>query len=307
MSGAAQERTSETPEGLTSSVPASTGDLTDDAPWDLVIDARPSFPAVEIREIWRYRDLLLLFVHRDIVSFYKQTILGPLWFLIQPIFTMLIYVLVFGQIAGLSTEGAPQVLFYLCGITFWNYFSECFNKTATVFRDNANLFGKVYFPRILVPLSIVISNLLRFVIQFGLFLCFWAWYAADGQVHATWAVLSIPVLLLLMASLGLGLGMLFSAMTTKYRDLVFLLQFGVQLLMYATPVIYPMSQIPSRFAKMLAWNPLAPIFEIARHAFLGVGQFDAWMLGYSVLFSVVLLVVSAFIFHRVERTFMDTV
>lgn len=275
--------------------------------WTISIGPRTSLLHLPIADVWRYRDLLFLFVRRDIVAFYKQTILGPLWFFIQPIFTTLMYMLVFGQIAGLSTDGLPQVLFYLCGVTFWNYFSECFMKTATVFNDNAHLFGKVYFPRIITPLAIVLSNLVRFVIQFGLFLICMGWFLFTGEIHPNSSMLLFPVLVAIMATLGLGFGMLFSAMTTKYRDLVFLLQFGVQMLMYATPVIYPSTQIPARFAPILSWNPLTPIFEAARYGFLGAGSFSAAGLAYSAVFAALIFLFSAFIFNRVEKTFIDTV
>jgi lipopolysaccharide transport system permease protein len=251
--------------------------------------------------------LLYLFTRRDIVSFYKQTILGPLWFFIQPIFTTLVYVLVFGKIAGLSTDGLPQILFYLCGITFWNYFSECFNKTATVFKDNASLFGKVYFPRLVTPLSIVMSNLMRFGIQFTLFAVVMLWYWWRGEIRPNAVALLFPLTVFTMATMGLGFGMLFSAMTTKYRDMVFLLQFGVQLLMYATPVIYPASQMPASVAKYLAWNPLSPLFEATRYGFLGAGNFTVLGIAYSVTFSVILFLCSTAVFNQVERTFMDTV
>ncbi|TWT72959.1 ABC transporter permease [Allorhodopirellula solitaria] len=279
----------------------------DDGDWDLVIRPNSSVFTLQLGEVWRYRDLLYLFTRRDIVAFYKQTILGPLWFFIQPIFTTLVYVLVFGRIAGLSTDGLPQILFYLCGITFWNYFSECFNKTATVFKDNAQLFGKVYFPRLIAPLSIVASNLIRFAIQFSLFLgfCFWYWW--QGKIHPNAAVLWFPIIVATMATMGLGFGMLFSAMTTKYRDMVFLLSFGVQLLMYATPVIYPASEIPASVAKYLAWNPLTPLFEATRYGFLGAGNYSVSGLAYSIAFAVVMFIVSTAVFNRVERTFMDTV
>lgn len=278
-----------------------------DSEWDIVIQPHASLLSLQWGEVWRYRDLLYLFTRRDIVSFYKQTILGPIWFFIQPIFTTMIYVLVFGQIAQLSTDGAPQTLFYLCGITFWNYFSECFNKTATVFKDNASLFGKVYFPRLILPLSIVLSNLTRFVIQFFLFLACFAWYAVLGQIHPNATSFLLPLIVLIMATMGLGFGMLFSALTTKYRDMVFLLQFGVQLLMYATPVIYPTSQMPPRIASVLAWNPLAPLFEAARYGFLGTGSFSAMGLAYSATFAFTTFLLATVIFNRVERTFVDTV
>ena len=275
--------------------------------WDLVIEPHSSLLTLNLGDVWRYRDLLYLFTRRDIVAFYKQTILGPLWFFIQPIFTTLVYLLVFGKIAGLSTDGLPAMLFYLCGITFWNYFSECFNKTATVFKDNANLFGKVYFPRIISPLSIVLSNLIRFGIQFSLFMTLFAWYLAKGQISPNLAILWFPVTVFTMATMGLGFGMLFSAMTTKYRDMVFLLQFGVQLLMYATPVIYPVSQMPDNIAKYLSWNPLVPLFETTRYGFLGSGSYSPSAMLYSITFAVTLFLISTVTFNRVERTFMDTV
>jgi len=275
--------------------------------WDLVIRPHGSVLSLNFADIWRYRDLLYLFTRRDIVSFYKQTILGPLWFFIQPIFTTLVYVLVFGQIAQLSTDGAPQVLFYMCGITMWNYFSECLNKTSSVFRDNSNLFGKVYFPRIITPISIVLSNLLRFNIQFCMFLTFLAWYIFQGTVRPNAVALMLPFTLLIMATMGLAFGMFFTALTTKYRDMVFLLQFGVQLLMYATPVIYPASQIPSNVAEVLKWNPLAPLFEATRYGFLGAGNFSLLGVAYSATFATAALLFSTIVFNKVERTFMDTV
>jgi lipopolysaccharide transport system permease protein len=275
--------------------------------WDLVIEPNTSVLSWRFREVWQYRDLLYLFVRRDIVSFYKQTILGPVWFFIQPLLTTLIYVVVFGRIAGLSTEGLPQVLFYLCGVTFWNYFSECFTKTATVLRDNANLFGKVYFPRIITPLSIVCSNLFRFAVQFVLFLLIAGYYYWQGQAHVRATILLFPLVVVIMAFLGLGVGMLFSALTTKYRDLAYLLNFGVQLLMYCTPVIYPMSQVPPSVRSILAWNPLTPLFETVRHGFLGEGMFSPLGLLYSASFTVVVFLFSTIVFNRVQRTFMDTV
>jgi lipopolysaccharide transport system permease protein len=276
-------------------------------PFDHVIVPLGGWFDLHLANVWEYRDLLWLFVRRDIVSYYKQTILGPMWLIIQPVFTTLIYVLVFGQIAKLSTDGAPQVVFYMCGIAFWNYFADCLTKTSNVFRDNAGLFGKVYFPRLIVPISIILSNLLRFFIQFTLFLVIWIYYVSVGEVKPNWAMGLFPILLATMAAIGLGSGLLFSAVTTKYRDMVFLLQFGVQLLMYATPVIYPASQIPERIANVLKWNPLAPIIETARYGLLGTGQFSGVGLAYSVAFAGILLVASAAVFNRVERTFMDTV
>ncbi len=279
----------------------------DDKHWDLVIESRTSLLSPNLDEIWRYRDLLYLFTRRDIVAFYKQTILGPIWFFVQPVFTTLVYILVFGQIAQLSTDGLPQVLFYLCGITLWNYFAECFNKTATVFKDNSHLFGKVYFPRVIAPLSIVLSNLIRFAIQFALFLSCFVWYWAHGTIQPNATALLFPLVMLNMALIGLSMGMIFSALTTKYRDMVFLLHFGVQLLMYATPVIYPASQMPPQIADILRWNPLNPLFESTRYGFLGAGEFSPAGIAYSTLFAIVSLFIAHIIFSRAERTFMDTV
>lgn len=275
--------------------------------WTLEIHPRRSLLQIPIADIWRYRDLLFLLVHRDFVTFYKQTILGPLWFFIQPLLTALMFTLVFGNIAGLSTDGLPMIVFYLAGITCWGYFSECLNKTATVFVDNANLFGKVYFPRMITPLSIVVSNLMRLGIQLGLFLAVAGYYMAQGLVHPKPTVLLLPVLVLLMAGIGLGLGLIFSSLTTKYRDLRFLLSFGVQLLMYVTPVIYPASAIPSKYAWIVALNPLTAIIETFRHGWLGQGDFSLAGLLYSAVCSLAVLVAGTVIFNRVESTFIDTV
>jgi lipopolysaccharide transport system permease protein len=215
--------------------------------WDLVIEGRSSLFDLKFREVWHYRDLLLMFVKRDFVSFYKQTILGPLWFFIQPLFTTIIFTFVFGNLAGLSTDGLPQPLFYLAGITAWNYFADCITKTSTVFKDNANIFGKVYFPRLIMPLSIVTSNLVRFGLQMLLFLAVMGYFAIVGaEFHITPAILLFPLLVLLMALLGLGLGLIITAMTAKYRDLSFLVTFGVQLMMYMTTVIFPLSAAPDK-------------------------------------------------------------
>lgn len=275
--------------------------------WDLVIRPHSSLLNLQLTEIYRYRDLLFLFTRRDIVAFYKQTILGPIWFFIQPIFTTIIYTIVFGQIAKIGTDGAPDILFYLCGVTLWNYFSECFNKTATVFKDNASLFGKVYFPRIITPLSIVAANLTRFGIQFSLFAIILAFYIMAGKVTLNSTCLMLPVIVAIMATFSLAFGMIFSSLTTKYRDMTFLLQFGVQLLMYATPVVYPVSQIPPSVAYILNWNPISPLFEATRYGFLNCGTFNWMGLVYSATFAAISLVIATVIFNKVERTFMDTV
>ena len=275
--------------------------------WTLEIRPRRSLLQIPIADIWRYRDLLFLLVHRDFVTFYKQTVFGPLWFFIQPLLTALMFTLVFGNIAGLSTDRLPMIVFYLAGITCWGYFSECLNKTSTVFVDNANLFGKVYFPRMITPLSIVVSNLMRLGIQFGLFLAVAAYYMAQGLVHPKPTALLLPVLVLLMAAISLGIGLIFSSLTTKYRDLRFLLSFGVQLLMYVTPVIYPASAIPSKYAWIVALNPLTAIIETFRHGWLGQGDFSLAGLVYSAVCSLGVLVAGTVIFNRVESTFIDTV
>lgn len=276
--------------------------------WDLVIEPSRRLFDLRLRELWRYRDLVLLFVRRDFVAVYKQTILGPLWYLIQPLLTTLTFTVIFGNIAGLPTDGLPQFLFYMSGTVIWTYFSECLIKTSNTFVQNSNLFGKVYFPRLAVPVSMLISNLITFTIQFAFFLLFVAWFALRGaELRPNWWILASPLLLLMMAGLGLGFGILISALTTKYRDLRFLVQFGVTLLMYATPVIYPVSAIPQRFQVFIKANPLTPIVETFRYAFLGAGTVRPLDLLYSFGFMVVAVIVGSVVFNRVEATFMDTV
>lgn len=276
--------------------------------WTEVIVPRTHLLDLRLSELWRYRDLVLMFVRRDFVANYKQTILGPLWFLIQPILTTLTFVLIFGRVAGLSTDGMPMVLFYLAGITFWNYFSDTLNKTATVFRDNAAIFGKVYFPRLTMPVSIVISNLVRLGIQYGLFLVLWVWYLLrTSSIHPNTCIVLTPLLFIIMGLLALGLGMIISALTTKYRDLVFLLTFGIQLLMYATPVIYPLSSIDARYQWLLQLNPMTAIVETFRYAYLGSGAFSIAALAYSITCSVGILLLGTIVFNKVEKSFTDTV
>ena len=262
---------------------------------------------LHLGEIWRYRDLLYLFVRRDFVNFYKQTILGPLWFVLQPVLTTLMFTLVFGQIAGLSTDGAPPFLFYLAGVTCWTYFAECLRKTSTTFVDNTQLFGKVYFPRVITPLAIIASNLIQFAVQLVLFLSVAGWYAFHGKITLQPSLALLPLLVLLMACSALGLGLIFSAVTTKYRDLRFLLQFGIQLMMYATPVIYPLSMVPPKYASMMRWNPLTPVLETFRHGFIGVGELSAAGLTWSSVFALTILILGVAVFNGVEKTFMDTV
>lgn len=276
--------------------------------WSEVIQPTAGLFHLKLGEVWRYRDLLLMFVKRDFVSTYKQTILGPIWFFVQPLLTTLTFMVVFGTIAKISTDGIPMMVFYMSGITLWNYFAECLNKTATVFRDNASIFGKVYFPRLVMPLSIVVSNLVRFGIQLLLFLGIWVYYLIMGdQLHPNWFLLLVPYLIFLMAIIGLGAGMLISSLTTKYRDLVFLLGFGVQLLMYASPVIYAMNAIPQKYAWFIRSNPLSSIIETFRYAFTGSGQFSWYYLGYSSICALVLLALGTIVFNKVEKSFMDTV
>jgi lipopolysaccharide transport system permease protein len=277
--------------------------------WSLVIEPQRGLLDLRLRELWHYRDLVMLFVRRDFVAVYKQTILGPLWYLIQPLLTTLTFTFIFGRIASLPTDGLPQFLFYMSGTVVWSYFAACLTKTSETFVQNANLFGKVYFPRMAVPVSVLISNLITFVIQFLLFLVFVAYFAIRGtdiQLNWSWILLS-PLLILMMAGLGLGFGVIISSLTTKYRDLRFLVQFGVQLLMYATPVIYPVSSIPERFQWIILANPMAPIVEAFRYAFLGAGTVDLGSLLYSFVFMLVVVFLGTVVFNRVEQTFMDTV
>jgi lipopolysaccharide transport system permease protein len=263
---------------------------------------------VKLRENYEYRDLLWLLVRRDFISFYKQTVLGPAWFFVQPIFTVLIYSLIFGSVAGISTDGLPKPLFYLAGVVTWNYFSDCFIKTSSVFRDNAYIFGKVYFPRLIMPLSVVFSNLVKFGVQLLLFLVMMLFYYLKGaEFHFTPYVLLFPVLIVLMACLGLGLGMVVSALTTKYRDLAFLVSFGVPLLMYATTVVFPLSAAPHKFVNLIKFNPMTPIIETFRKGFLGAGTFSWSMLGYTTAITCVVLFAGILIFNKVEKSFVDTV
>ena len=276
--------------------------------YDWTIEPQNSLLDLKLKDTWEYRDLLMLLVRRDFVSFYKQTILGPLWFFIQPVFTTIIFTFVFGNLAGISTDGLPQPLFYMAGITAWNYFADCLTKTSTVFKDNANIFGKVYFPRLIMPLSIVVSNLVRFGVQFLLFLGVMLYYKAAGaDFNPNIYILLFPVVVLLMAAQGLGLGMIISAMTTKYRDLAFLVTFGVQLLMYATTVIYPLSAAPEQYRWIIELNPMTAIIETFRFGFLGEGSFTWVSFGYSAGITLLLLLAGIIIFNKVEKNFVDTV
>jgi lipopolysaccharide transport system permease protein len=281
----------------------------DSEEWTEVIQPRTNLLDLGLKDVWRYRDLVMLFVRRDFISTYKQTILGPIWFFIQPLMTTITYVIIFGNVAKLNTDGLPGPIFYLAGITIWNYFAQTLTSTSTVFRDNAGIFGKVYFPRLTMPLSIVISNLVRFGIQFGLFLIMWTYYLVKGSsVHPNGLIIFTPILITIMGLLSLGLGMIFSALTTKYRDLAMLLAFGVQLLMYATPVIYPLSSITNpKYRMLIAANPMSSIVEAFRYAFLGSGTFSWTGIGYSLVVTIAVLLAGIIIFNRVQKSFTDTV
>jgi lipopolysaccharide transport system permease protein len=280
--------------------------------WDIEISPRNDLFDLRLRDTWHYRDLLLLLVRRDFVSFYKQTILGPLWFFIQPAITVAIYTLVFSNLAGISTEGVPAPLFYLAGTVIWNYFSECLTKTSTVFKDNSAMMGKVYFPRLIMPLSIVFSNLIRFGVQFLLFIVmmlFFIFFRGAG-LHMTIYVLLFPLLILMIAALGLGLGMIISAVTTKYRDLAFVVTFGVPLLMYTTTVIYPLSTALAKYPAygwVIRYNPVTPVIETFRYGFFGDASFSWGLLAYSAAVTAVILLLGMVIFNKVEKTFVDTV
>lgn len=263
---------------------------------------------LRLDEIWQYRDLLVLFVKRDFIAKYKQTVLGPLWFLIQPIFQTVVLAVVFGGMAKLSTGGTPPVLFYLAGITCWNYFSNCLRATSNTFTANSSLFGKVYFPRVITPLSIIVSNLIQFAIGLVLFLTIYSYYYLTGyDLKLNSAILLFPLLILMMGGMGLGLGMLVSAMTTKYRDLQYLVEFGVQLLMYATPVILPLSSIPEKYQTFLYLNPMTGVLETFKYAFFSTGTFSWVLIGYSTVFTIVSLLVGTLVFNYTEKNFMDVV
>ena len=278
--------------------------------WDLEISARSGWLDVHLKDLWLYRDLLRMFVWRDFVAVYKQTILGPVWFFIQPLLTTATFTIIFSGVAKLSTDGLPPLLFYLAGTTPWNYFATAITKTSNTFVNNASLFGKIYFPRLVTPLSAVISTLIQFGIQFLLLFAAMGWYLLKGEhLRPDWAgiLLLTPVLILLLAGLGLGTGIIVSSLTTKYRDLSFLVNFGVQLAMYATPVVYPLSMVPARYRMWLDLNPMTPIIEAFRAVYLGSGAFSWGALGYSAVVVLAVLMVGIIIFNRVEKSFMDTV
>ncbi len=275
--------------------------------WTETIEDNHSLFDLNLTEVWKYKDLIYMFVKRDFVSSFKQTILGPIWFFVNPIFTTIVYLVVFGRIAKLPTDGAPPLLFYLAGVTLWNYFSSSLLATSSTFLGNSAIFGKVYFPRLVSPISIVISNLMRFSVQFLLFVAAWAYYYSKGEIQPNLWILATPFLILLMALFALGVGMIFSSLTTKYKDLNMLLGFGISLYMYATPVIYPASSLMGIFKKLAYYNPLTGIFECFKYAWLGVGDFSPLMLGISTGIILILLMIGIVVFNKVEKTFMDTV
>lgn len=279
--------------------------------WDIIIENKSSLLSLNLKEVWRYRDLLVMYVKRDIVTFYKQTILGPLWFFIQPIMTTVIFMFVFGGIAGISTDGVPQAVFYLAGLVCWNYFSDCLTKCSDTFNANQQVFGKVYFPRLVVPLSIVVSNMIKLSIQFLLFLTVYLYYAVVlGGFHVNFALFLVPLLLVMLGALGLGFGLIISSLTTKYRDLRFLVTFGVQLWMYATPIIYPLSVMKQNYPDkiwLIVANPLTSIVETFKYAFTGIGVFEWSYLLYSVTFTIAVLFLGIVVFNRVQKNFMDVI
>jgi len=276
--------------------------------WTMVISPRRGWLDVNLKELWHYRDLIFLFVRRDFVAIYKQTVLGPLWFLLQPLFSTIVFTIVFGKIANIPTDGLPQPLFYMSGIVVWNYFASCLSGTSNTFVDNANIFGKVYFPRLIVPVSVVITNLMTFIIQFSIFLSFLLFFCLKGAtIKPNLFILLSPFLILQMGMLGLGFGIIVSSLTTKYRDLKFAVTFGIQLWMYATPIVYPMSQIPERWQWVFALNPMSAVVEIFRYAFLGAGSVKLLYLVISLGVTLAVLGVGIILFRRIEKTFMDTV
>lgn len=283
--------------------------------WTTIIKPKDKLWSVDFKELWHYRDLTSLFVKRDIITQYKQTVLGPLWFIIQPVMTVLMYMVVFGGIAGIGTDGIPQPLFYLTGTCMWQYFSDCLNKTSNTFVNNSGLFGKVYFPRLVVPVANVISNLLRFGIQLSLFLIVYLIYSIIGcPAHVNMYVLLFPMLVVMMAGLALGFGIIISSLTTKYRDLQILFSFIVHLWMYATPIVYPLSLVKGKMVagmnmyNIMRLNPVTPVIETFKYGFLGAGEFIGWgWMAYSFFFMVALIGVGIVVFNKTQKSFMDTV
>jgi len=282
-----------------------------DEDWLFEIKPKNSFFSLNLNEVWRYRDLLFLFVKRDVVTVYKQTVLGPLWYLIQPLFTSITFTIIFNTVAGIETGAVPPFLFNMAGITVWNYFTTCLNGTSNTFAANAGIFGKVYFPRIITPLSVVISNLLKFGIQFIIFICFYLYFYWNGAaIGLTIWVLFFPLLIVLMGILGLGLGMIISSMVTKYRDLNYLIGFGVQLLMYLSAVVYPMALIEKKmpqYSWLVQYNPLAYIIETSRVMLLNVGEISVYGIAYTASITIIVFILGLLVFNKVEKSFIDTV
>ena len=276
--------------------------------WTTEIKPKSGWLDINLAEVWRYRDLVMMFVNRDFVSQYKQTILGPLWFLLQPLFSTIIFTIIFSNVAHIPTDNIPPFLFYMAGNVMWGYFSNCFNATSNTFVNNAYIFGKVYFPRLVMPVSTVISRFVMFIIQFGLFILFYLYFFAKGApLHPNAWVFALPLLLLQMALMGLGFGILISSLTTKYRDLTFLVAFGIQLWMYATPVVYPLSQVPQKYRLLMNLNPMTAVTEVFRYSFLGQGTVNATYIVISWVITLAVLGLGIVLFSRVEKTFMDTV
>ena len=277
-------------------------------PQSIHIKSSRSLFDLKLKELWQYKDLLSLLVKRDFISVYKQTVLGPIWFFLQPLLITITFTIVFGRVAKLSTDGLPEILFYLTGITFWNYFSSCLTATSNTFTNNASVFGKVYFPRLIVPLSVIVSNLMKLAIQMCLLIIVWLYYWFNhANIHLDFNIIYLPILLLILAIMGLGFGLIFSALTTKYRDLSFLIAFGVQLLMYASAVVFPASILSGSQQHLLFLNPLVPIIEAIKFACLGQGIWSFYGLLYSLVFSCVIMGIGVIIFNKVEQDFIDTV
>jgi lipopolysaccharide transport system permease protein len=281
---------------------------TENLTWTSVIGPRRKWTDLNLKEVWQYRDLVMLFVRRDFVAKYKQTILGPLWFILQPLMTTLIFVVVFGRIAKISTDGIPSILFYMSGIVTWNFFANCLTETSGTFINNASIFGKVYFPRLVLPISVTISGFLTFLVQFVLLIGFLIYFAIQGtNIHITYQLLYLPLLMLMLAGQGFGFGIIISSLTTKYRDLAHLVKFGVQLWMFASPIIYPLSAIPQSYRFLVLANPVSPLIESFRNALLGIESTGPNLMLYSLVWTVAIFIIGLLVFNRVEKNFIDTV
>ena len=283
--------------------------MSKDDNWDLIITPQKSFLSIDLKSIWKYRDLLVLFVKKDFISVYKQTVLGPLWFFIQPILTTITFTIIFGNVAKISTDGLPKILFYMSGITLWNYFAECLTKTSNTFVANQGIFGKVYFPRMITPISVVINCLLKLGIQLIMLFGFWCYYyfVVEANITLRITMFLFPLMVILIAFQGLGIGMIISSMTTKYRDLTFLVGFGVQLLMYASPVVYPLSVVPDQYKWIIMMNPMSSVVELFKYSILGEGYVDWYWLCYSAIITMIVFVIGVLTFNKVEKSFIDTV